>query len=150
MKNFTLQHFRFNTGEEIICEILEWEEDCTEILVRNAMAIETMLDREERIYMFKPWLLYIESPHEIIIINTANIVANTSPNDLLALQYYSAVKEMEEIADDRIQHHNKKEAFKLKRIMEQIADLKKDGKVYKEPILPDNVIKFPDRNDIIH
>lgn len=150
--NKNLQHIRFNTGEEVICEIMEWSDEEDFILVRNAMAIETNLfDNAERMYMFRPWMLYIEKPHEILFVKKGNIVAHIVPNDLLTIQYLKACEDMYEIAEDRIKDHNRREALKLKAMVEQIADLKKEGKQRKEPELPDNVIPFslPD-DDTIH
>lgn len=148
--SFPLQQYRLNTGEEVICEIMEWEDEANEILVRNAMVIEQGFVDESmhnRMYAFRPWMLYIEKPHEIIVLNTESVVANCKPNDLLALQYYEAVRDMSTIADDRVQDHNKREAMKLKAMVEQIAELKKEGKERAD--LPDNVIQFPEK-DTIH
>ena len=150
--NKSLQHFRFNTGEEVICEIMEWSAEEDFILVRNAMAIETNLfDNAERMYMFRPWMLYIEKPHEILFVMKSNIVAHLVPNDLLSIQYLKACQDMHVIADERIEEHNKREAMKLKEMVEKLANLKKGNVDKKKVEIPDNVIPFlvPD-DDLIH
>lgn len=141
MNNFPVQQFRFTSGEELIAEILEWDEDEDFILIKNAMAIETNIFHgdNERMYMFRPWLLYIEHPEEIVVLNKNQVMGNVEPNELLKIQYYSAVRDMHEIAKERISEHNKKEAMKLKRTFEEIAKMKKQ----KELPIPENVINFP-------
>jgi len=124
MSNFPIQQFKLITGEEVICEIMEWENEDGFIIIKNAMDINISTDREERIYMFKPWFLYVEKDDEYVFLDSNKIVGNCKPNDLLALQYYAAVEDMAEIAKERVADFNKREAYKLKEILEELAEFK--------------------------
>ena len=116
---FPLQQFKLITGEEIICEVIEWG-DGDNIIIRSAMTIDSNhFEGNERIYMFKPWFLYIESDSELIVVDSKKIVGNITPNDLLSMQYYSAVSDMEKIAADRLKEYNLREALKLKQLFKQ-------------------------------
>ena len=95
MQNIT--QFKFSSGQEIVCEVMEWPEDKNEkdIIVRNAMAIiagET--EYGEKIFMFRPWVHYLESPDEYIIINSLHVVSTNRPSNYLVEEYEYAVASM--------------------------------------------------------
>jgi len=147
MSNFPIQQFRLISGEEILCEIVEWGDDKKEILIRNVMAVETTIfdNNNERFYMFRPWLLYIENDNEIVIFNTDTVIGNATPNELLSMQYLEAVRDMKKISEERYDDYKKREAMKLKSLLENIAEKRSQKKE-----LPKNVIKFPKSPPIIH
>jgi len=147
-----VQQIRLASGEEVLCEVMEYDTDGDEIIVRNAMAVETnMFENNERVYMFRPWFLYIEQPHENIMIKTNQVIGNCEPNELLRMQYYSAVKDMQDIAESRIDDFKRREAMKLKSTLEAITRAKTKNEEEVESTLPSNVIQFPyDDDGTIH
>ena len=144
---FPLQQFKLITGEEIICEVIEWG-DGDNIIIRSAMTIDSNhFEGNERIYMFKPWFLYIESDSELIVVDSKKIVGNITPNDLLSMQYYSAVSDMEKIAADRLKEYNLREALKLKQLLNKMELLEK---VEENKDKPNNIIKFVPPDTTFH
>lgn len=100
---YEFKQFKLNSGEEIICEVVEWaEENYHEIIVRDVMAIAPSVSLEgNKYYVFKPWMHYIESKEELVIINSSHIVSTGNPNPLLLEQYQKACVEMHMTATDR-------------------------------------------------
>mgnify|MGYP003633564841 CR=1 FL=1 len=152
MNNHPVQQIHLLSGEELICEVMDYEEVEGNIIIRNAMVIETnIFENNDRVYMFKPWFLYIERSTEMVMLKVDHVTASVTPNDLLLIQYYSAVNDMDSVADDRVKEHNRKEAMKLKTLVDQIANLKRKviGEEPKKKEQPSNVIPFP-TDDTIH
>ena len=148
------------SGEEVICEVVDWENDDDNVLIRNAMVIEINwdLDKDEKIYLFKPWFLYIERAEEVIVVDSTKIMANTEPNELLAIQYLSAVDDAKRISQERIENHNARQQQKLSVMvdaLQQIADKadKDVNELIEDNDPPSNVIPFTfpkDEDDTLH
>ena len=153
MNNHPVQQIHLLSGEELICEVMDYEEVEGNIIIRNAMVIETnIFENNDRVYMFKPWFLYIERSTEMIMLKVDHVVASVTPNDLLLIQYYSAVNDMDKVADDRVKEHNKNEAMKLKRLIENMKDLvdiKKEPEE-KKPKSKSNIINFVPPDTTFH
>lgn len=146
---YEYKHFRIVGGEEILCEIVEWiEEQHNEIIVRDVMEIVPRLtSTNEKVYVFKPWLHYVEGKEELVIINSAHVIATVTPNPILLDQYLSAVVEMHLTADDR----KSEQMLRTQRKFADIANSLKeifDGEEYDgfdddSDSDPSNIIKFP-------
>lgn len=143
---YEVKQFIFNSGEEVICEVLEWaEKNHTDILVKNAMCIALISGVKESYYSFKPWIHYVESPTDCIVVNSDHIVATATPNHLLLFQYQQAVLDMHDTYRQRDMEYRKKAREKLKQsaIAIQEAILEK-----QQPSIdsdrPSNIIRFPD------
>lgn len=146
---YEYKHFRLVGGEEILCEIVEWiEEQHNEIIVRDVMAIvPSLTSTNEKVYVFKPWLHYIEGKEELVIINSAHVIATVTPNPILQEQYLRAVVEMHLTAADR----RSEEMLRTQRKFADIANSLKeifDEDEYGEfdddsDSDPSNIIKFP-------
>jgi hypothetical protein len=150
MSTFPTHQLKLTTGEELICEVMDWENEDNNIIIRNAMVIETTIfENNERVYMFKPWFLYLEKPTDYIILDSKSIVASAQPNDLLAIQYISAVSDMKDLSEDRIKEHNKREAIKLKSILENLIESKKEPKEKKSKP-KSNIINFVPPDTTFH
>lgn len=76
-----IYQFKFSDGQEVLCEVMEWpDKDDKDIIARNSMSIlmgET--SESERIYMFRPWIHYLEGDMEYTSINPSHIVSPKSP-----------------------------------------------------------------------
>lgn len=92
-----VKQFKLSSGEEIVCEVVEWpdvDEDTSDIVVRNIfkiVALEQSLTGN-RYYTFKPWLVFQDEPDMFQIINGAHIVGEANPSQKLLEQYFIAVK----------------------------------------------------------
>jgi|TARA_B110000238_G_C16114485_1_gene434171 hypothetical protein len=120
-EEFELRQFKLTSGEEIVAEILQWNEESLgghlEIVCRKAMRLKLVESTEGvKYYSFRPWMVYQEHPDDILILNGNNVVGIAFPPDTLVLQYDTAVKEMTKMAEDR-----------EKEFTEQIANKVHDG-----------------------
>jgi hypothetical protein len=143
-----LAHFRLSNGSELICEVVEWAEqnESDDIIARNGMAIVPAEYDGERIYVFRPWMHYIESNNEFFVINPNHIIGTARPNDCLVREYKYAVSEMHLNAKYRSDEYDKQIESSLKVLEEAILKLRDSDRPQKET----NVIVFPSKDDTVH
>jgi len=101
---FETKQFKLTSGDEIICEVVQWNiDDETEIVVRKAMKL-VMGETEGgnyRYYSFRPWMVYQENLQDFIILNAAHIVGIAQPVDSILIQYEEALISMQEMYESR-------------------------------------------------
>ena len=88
-----LRQFKLVNDDEIICEVLEWNnEETSTIVVRRALKIIAVDDLEGsmRYYTFKPWMLMNNDPDALQVLNSTHIVSESSPAKV-AIEYYNDV-----------------------------------------------------------
>jgi len=109
-----LRQFKLSSGEEIVCEIMHWnDEENLEIVVRKAMRLVMQQgDDGTKYYSFRPWMIYQESSEDILVLNTNTVVGIAWPPETLIVQYDEAVKDMNELNEVREREHAEK--FKTK------------------------------------
>lgn len=91
-----VKQLKLVTGEEIVCEIIEEDDD--HIIVRNVLAINFItLDDNSRAWTFKYYLCYQDDPERFILIKSDKVVAVANPAKALINQYEVALDEMMEI-----------------------------------------------------
>lgn len=133
--------FKLSNGDELIAEVIDREDDYTNVVVRNAMKIVTLENPESgyRYYSFRPWMVYQDQPQMLQLINQSHIVGEAQPNELLLIQYNKAVELEETSAEERKQEVEKK----LKDIEDSIKDILNNPDRYVDSDGPDlNVVKF--------
>ena len=53
-----IRQFKLVDGSEIVCEVIEWNDDATdEIVIRNALVIQYMMRDDHRLCSMRPWML---------------------------------------------------------------------------------------------
>lgn len=84
-----IKQFKLNTGEEIVCQVIEWpEEDSYELILRNAMKIQPIMGNDGTVYYtLKSFLTGQISSDNLILLNSSQIVAEANPNDEVIDQY---------------------------------------------------------------
>lgn len=107
-----LRQFKLSSGEELVCEIVQWNETSMEleVVVRKAMRLvmqESTDGTGVKFYSFRPWMVYQENEDDLLIINTNNIVGIGFPPETLIVQYLEAVEEMIKQNREREEAHNK-------------------------------------------
>lgn len=105
-----IKQFKLTNGEEILCEVLQWEDHGDiEILVRKAMRL-ILLENHEGVkyYAFRPWMVYQENNDDLIIINTDHIVGMGYPTRSLLIQYNEACADMDEMHNQREMEYEEK------------------------------------------
>ena len=145
-----IAQFKFSSGQEIVCEVMEWPDgDGNDIIIRNAMSIvagETM--EGERIYMFRPWVHYLEKANEYIIVNAQHVLSQNRPNEFLIKEYLDAVVTMHEHAKERDEEYIEAEKENLKRIQKGMTRFV--NRSDEEETAKDNIVKFPSKDDTVH
>ncbi len=89
-----IKQFKLTTGDEIICEIIEWDtEENPSIVVRGSFKIISMDDiaRGVRFFSFRPWLIFQDDPELLQTINSVHIVSEAMPSEEIIKQYNKVV-----------------------------------------------------------
>jgi len=145
-----IAQFKFSSGQEIVCEVMEWPENGErDIIIRNAMAIVMGETSDgDRIYMFKPWVHYLESPTEYIVVNSFHVISQNRPNENLMKEYASAVNEMHTIAKERDDDYREAELRNIRKFQNNLSQLFRFDSSSEEE--QSNVVKFPSKDDTVH
>lgn len=96
-----LKQFKLTNEEEIICEVMVWNDKHTDdIVVRRALRIVSLDDQggSMRYYTFKPWMLMNNDPDSIHVLNSNHIISESSPTKIAMEYYYDVINELK--ADD--------------------------------------------------
>lgn len=145
-----IAQFKFSSGQEIVCEVMEWPDDGEkDIIVRNAMAIVMGETNDgERVYMFKPWVHFLAKNDEYICVNSFHIVSQNRPNENLIKEYAYAVKEMHDQARERDEDYLNDEREKLKKLQGALSLFTKA--TIQRDSAESNVVRFPRKDDTVH
>jgi hypothetical protein len=91
--NSSIKHLKLITGEELICNLLE--ESADHLVVNNALSLmEKTLDDGTKFYAFKTYMVYQDTPQNVIMVFTDKIVSLALPTQDMINQYGNAVREM--------------------------------------------------------
>lgn len=155
MSSPEIRQFRLTTGEELICEVLEWDtEESTAIVIRAAFKI---IESENwktgiKVLAFRPFMAFGEDPDIIQTINSLHIVAEVTPGSDLLKMYVKCVsklkKEMKIFESnptfdlDELNHMNDEE---LGEYLKEYFKNEKNKKIFKKDSDSENIIKFTPR-----
>ena len=90
----SIKHLKLITGEELICNLIEESPD--NLFVNNALSLmEKTLEDGTKFYAFKTYMVYQDTPQNVIMIFTDKIVSLAVPTQEMVTQYGNAIKEME-------------------------------------------------------
>lgn len=94
-ETFLRRQIRTISGDEIVCEVIQWhDEDDFELIVRAAMKLVQSTKNDTKIYSFRPYMVYVENPEDLLVLNAHNIECIAVPSEPLLYQYDLAVDEM--------------------------------------------------------
>lgn len=96
-----LRQFKLTNDEEIICEVVEWNDDEHDtMVVRGALKIIAIDDTSTamRYYTFKPWMMMNNDPKSLQVLNSYHIVSECAPTQIATQHYNDVIKEM--VIDD--------------------------------------------------
>lgn len=88
--NEDIRQLKLNNGDEILCEVLEWNsEDDLTIVIRRAYRIVTVEDASAgmRYFTFRPWMTYMDQPMKAVNLNASCVIAETEPTGILLDNY---------------------------------------------------------------
>ncbi len=90
-----LKQFKLTNDEEIICEVMQWDDpENPAMVVRGAMRIIAAEDfnRGVRFYAFRPWMVFNDNPEELQILNAGHIIGEMTPSKGLVNHYTKTIK----------------------------------------------------------
>lgn len=143
-----IKQFKLTTGEEIICDVVEWpdvNDDSLDVVIRNVYKIVMHTETEDniRIYALRPWMILQEGGDVYQTLNINHVVGEANPTQKMLEQYTKVLQVSVESTDDTAA---KEFINRLKNYMESMnkhlsVDITNDsdGK---------NIINFPGK--IIH
>lgn len=156
-----VRQFKLASGEEIVCEVVQWHnEEELELVVRKAMKLVMgEMSSGVKYYSFRPWMVYQENPEDFIVLNGNHVIGIGYPTDMLIKQYNEAVDDMykqhierekefasergDEYADvDTINKMTKALVKEAEKIEEYLEDLSGDS--------ASNVLKFDPSKRTLH
>ncbi len=92
-QNSSIKHLKLITGEELICNLLEESPD--NLVVNNALSLmEKTLDNGDKYYAFKTFMVYQDTPQNLIMVFTDKIISLALPTTDMISQYGRAIKEL--------------------------------------------------------
>lgn len=97
MKLYHNKQVKLSSGEEFICEVVEYASPATDncLIIKNAMSITSNFSQaSDKYYMFVPFFHYVESDNHLSLLSQEHIIALTTPDDSLIEQYQLAIDEM--------------------------------------------------------
>jgi hypothetical protein len=98
-KDSSVRHLKLITGEEVICEVLD--EDSEHIVVNNAMSLmQNTLKNGEKFFTFKTYMIYQDTPTNVMLIFTDKIMSLAIPVKEMVEQYRTALDEMAKYLED--------------------------------------------------
>lgn len=159
MINKAFKQFKMSNDDEVICEVLEWNnEENDAIIVRSALKLVNVEDFEKgiRFYAFRPWMVYIDDPDVLHTVNSHHIISEVDPSDDIIKQYVQAVSKLR----SDIKEKKKKPSASLDEMAKLMENMDEDEfDNYLEQIASDykeidsaeisNVIKFKPK-DTLH
>lgn len=92
-----LRQFKLTNDEEIICEVVEWNDEETDtMIVRGALKIIAIDDMSNtmRYYTFKPWMMMNNDPKSLQVLNSYHIVSEASPTKVATEHYTDVITEL--------------------------------------------------------
>ena len=109
-----IAQFKLTSGEEVVCQVVEWPKDGGDYIVRNAMCLSiNMDDNLQIVYGLRPWMSMIESSSEFILLNPDSVVAMTQPNMKFVYEYEGAMSDI-------------KKTRSVERVIDQLKAMQKD------------------------
>lgn len=158
----TLKQFKMSNDDEVICEVIEWNnEENDAVIVRNVMKVVHVEDFEKsiRFYAFRPWMTFMDDPDELHSINSGHIIAEVTPSIEIVKHYINALKEMK----DAKRTKKKKASASLDDLAQKMHDMDEDEfEMYLDQLaeladlagpdsdLGENVIKFKPKKGTLH
>lgn len=145
------KQFKMSNDDEVICEVLEWNnEENDALIVRSVLKVVNVEDFEKgiRFYAFRPWMVFMDDPDELHTINSQHIIAEVTPSTDIIKQYAKAIFELKE----NIKFKRKKPTASLDDLSQKMLDMdEEEFDLYltqlaeiadQDSDMPANVIKF--------
>ena len=121
-----IRQFKLVDGSEIVCEVLEWNDDeSEEIVIRNALIIQYMIKDDNRLCSMRPWMLLQVQHNMVSVLNAGHITIDAHPAQETVDNYEETVKFLQidqEAWDEYEKDQEEEEAENLKVVTEEEKD----------------------------
>ena len=142
-----IKQFKLTSGEEIICDVLEYPDDeMADIVIRNAYVIFIYGQTPDgiRTYSMRPWMMMQEESDNMVILNSNHVVGEANPTEKL-IEHYAKVMMHDRSTEKDSDGMVEKLANYIKHLRE-IANAGTD--LASDSDAQGNIVKFPGR--ILH
>ena len=116
-----IKQFKLTSGEEVICEIVEWaDEQYSDIVTRRCFKIHTSYDKEGiRFFSFRPYMALQEGREMYVTMNNNHIISEANPDEVLMKHYKDAVR-TSEMTEEEIEE-------RLETLVNKMRELQNDS-----------------------
>ena len=116
-----LYHLKMSTGDDLICEIVDWNDNTGEIEARDVYTLKPIVSSGgSSYYTFRPFLIYQDTPGQNLFINPEHIVAHSIPDDRIINQYHRVLAVLAE--SDEADPDPEEEADLMEKLREYMAN----------------------------
>lgn len=139
-----IKQFKLTSGEEIICDVVEYpDDDVADMVVKNAYVIFMYGQQIDgtRMYSMRPWMMMQDEPDNIMVLNSNHVVGEANPSEKL-IEHYAKVVMHDHSPESSSDDMAEKLANFIKSLREASNDPSSDSDT------PTNVVKFTGR--VIH
>lgn len=89
-----IRQLKLNSGEEILCDVIQEDDEFPEIAVKHALKIVSKIQDGYKYYTFKNFMVFADDPEVIVVIRDDAVIAYTAPAEELVVEYKKALAEM--------------------------------------------------------
>lgn len=89
-----IRQLKLNSGEEILCDVIQEDDEFPEIAVKHALKIISKIQDGYKYYTFKNFMVFADDPEAIVVIRDDAVIAYTAPAEELVVEYKKALAEM--------------------------------------------------------
>jgi hypothetical protein len=95
--NGSFRQFKLTNGDEMVCELIDADEEIADIIVRRAMKIVTTDDLEDnvRYYTLKPWISFQDDSTDLVSLNSVHIISESTPSATMMEHYAKALADVD-------------------------------------------------------
>ena len=129
----SVKHLKLVTGEEVICEVLD--ETSGSIIVNNAMSLmQNTLKTGEKFFTFKTYMVYQDTPTNVIVIFTDKLMSLAVPAEEMLQQYKTALKEMANYLEENYNEGVEDMSNEEMSLDEFLDDMKKESDLFDSDV----------------
>ena len=138
-----IKQFKLVSGDEIICEVLEWPTDeFSGLVVRRVLQLRTTFDKNgNRYYTFRPWMALQEGGEMFISLDGNHLVGEANP-DLIMLKNYKEAIDNNELSEEEL-------IEKVGEYVEKLKEMRGGIELQYDSDNP-NVLTFPNPRNKMH
>lgn len=146
MKKENIRQFKMVSGDEVICEVVDWEpDDDFSIVVKNLYKVHLVEDHDQNIryYSLRPYLCFQTGDDLFQTINEAHVMASALPTETMVAQYKTTLK-LERVTKMEIEKELDERISSLKAMLDDDTDMDTDDD--HENV--DNILKFTPKDKL--